>query len=128
MSKKPLMSSLTPLVPTGGDVPGAIAFYTEKLGFEVFYQDPTSAIIGRGNVRLFLTDYSDRHVAEQTAYRISVDDVDSLYAEFKAKGMPDFAESDGSLGAIADRPWGAREFAIKDLAGVCITFYQDLDS
>lgn len=119
----PELKNITPMLPTGGDVGGAVAFY-EKLGFNVSYRDGDSmAIIRRDGAEFMLTDFNDKHVADNTALRIQVTDIDALYAEYQGV--------EGAIhpnGALQDKPWGTREFAILDPAGVCITFYEDQGS
>lgn len=116
----PELKNITPMLPTGGDVGTAVNFYT-KLGFKVTYRDGDSmAIIRRDGAEFMLTDFNDKHVADNTALRVQVNDVATLYAEYE--------QVDGAIhpnGKLQDKPWGTREFAILDPAGVCITFYED---
>lgn len=114
------LKNVTPMLPTGGDVGTAVDFYT-KLGFKVVHRDGDGlAIVRRDGAEFMLTDFNDKHVADNTALRVRVDDVATLYAEYE--------QVDGVIhpnGKLQDKPWGTREFAILDPAGVCITFYED---
>lgn len=120
------IKNLTPMLPTAGDVAGATKFYADVLGFTVQYQEEGMAIMQRDTVTVFLTDVDDEHVASMTAFRIEVDDVETLFKELSAKGLPDFHSTSGqSISKLTDKPWGTREFAVKDPAGICYTFFQD---
>ncbi len=126
---KPTFSRLTPMLPAGKDVQAALAFYEEKLGFTPTYKadDLSLSTLRRGDVEIMLQDYDDPHTASQTSMRIQVTEVDTLYSEYHAQGIAPFEQNDGAgLSRIKSTPWGTREFAVRDLAGVCITFYERL--
>jgi hypothetical protein len=106
----------------------ALAFYEQKLGFTARYkaEDLSIVIIQRGGVEIMLQNLEDPHTASQNSFRIQLTGVDALYSEYQAQGIPDFhLESEGAgLGTLKNTPWGTREFAVRDLAGVCIVFYE----
>ena len=122
MPNTPVLGNLSPLIPAGSDVEATLAFYVQKLGFTTRYttrREPTEmAIFTRDAVEIFLCRNDDRYVAEQTSFRIHVQHVEQLYAEYQAQGVihPN--------GQLTTKPWGTQEFAILDPAGVCITFYE----
>ncbi len=76
------------------------------------------AIVKRDSVQLFLLKNGDKHLAEGTSFRINVDQIEQLYAEFEAKDQAIIHPN----GELETKPWGMKEFAIIDPAGVCITF------
>ena len=78
------------------------------------------AIVKRDAVEIFLCKNDDRHVAEQTAFRIHVAHIETLYEEYQAQGV---IHPNGKLDM---KPWGTREFAILDSAGICMTFYEPI--
>ena len=93
----------------------------DNIIFVTIYETGTPtemAIVKRDAVEIFLCKNDDRYVAEQTSFRIQVQHVEALYAEYQAQGVihPN--------GQLATKPWGTQEFAILDPAGVCITFYE----
>lgn len=101
----------------------AIAFYEDQLGFITIHKegDPvTMAIVKRDSAEIFLQKNDDRHLAEWTTFRIHVEHVEQLYEELQAKG----GEMIHPNGKLEIKPWGTREFAILDLTGICITFYE----
>jgi len=123
MPTTPVLGNLSPLIPAGSDVDATLACYVQKLGFTTWYTqgEPTEmAIITRDAVEILLCRNPDRSVAEQTSFRIHVQHVEQLYAEYQAQDVihPN--------GALTTKPWGTQEFAILDPAGVCITFYEPI--
>ena len=123
----PVFSNLTPMLPAGNDIKAALAFYEQKLGFAATYKadDLSMVILRRGAVEIMLQDFDDPHTASQTSLRIQLTGVDALYAEYQAQAIPPFHQVGGAgLGSLKMTPWGTREFAVRDLAGVCITFYE----
>jgi uncharacterized glyoxalase superfamily protein PhnB len=123
----PVLSKLTPMIPAGKDMQAAVAFYEQKLGFTVTYkaEDLSMVILQRSEVEIILQDSDDPHTASQTSFRIQLSDVNALYDEYQAQAIAPFEQDDGAgLGSLRSTPWGTREFAVRDLAGVCITFYE----
>ena len=124
----PVLSKLTPMIPAGKDMQAALAFYEQKLGFVATYKadDLGMVILRRGGVDIILQNMDDPHTASQTSLRIQLSGVDALYNEYQAQAIAPFQQGDGAgLGTLKATPWGTREFAVRDLAGVCITFYEN---
>ncbi len=120
---RPTLGTISPLIPAGEDVSAAIAFYEQQLGFRAIHQEGNPvrmAIVERDSAVLFLVQNGDRMVAEGTSLRIQVNGIEQLYQEFQAKG----GQAIHPNGHLETKPWGPKEFAILDLAGVCITFYE----
>lgn len=121
----PVLNHVTPMIPAGKNFKEALDFYEKKLGFTSTYKDDDMVIIQRGSVNIILQNYDDAHVASQTAFRIELSGVDALYSEYQAQGIQPFHIPEGAgLGKLQNTPWGTREFAVRDLAGVCITFFE----
>ncbi|MCL4252810.1 MAG: VOC family protein [Anaerolineae bacterium] len=121
------MGKLTPMIPAGNDFKATVAFYVGKLGFKTTYEADDMVIIQRSDVEIMLLNNDDPHTASQTSFRIQVADVNTLYHEYQAQSIAPFHDNNGAgLGGLQTTPWGTREFAVRDLAGVCITFYQSL--
>ncbi|MDX2078438.1 MAG: VOC family protein [bacterium] len=123
----PVLSKLTPMIPAGQDMQEAVNFYVQKLGFTVTYKadDLSMVIIQRSEIEIMLQNSDDPHTASQTSFRIQLSDVDALYKEYQAQSIAPFHLNQGAgLGSLKTMPWGTREFAVRDLAGVCITFYE----
>lgn len=123
MSQLPSLESITPLIPAGQDVDRTVHFYQDLLGFTVLYQEgePTTlAIIKRDAAEIILHHNPDRHLAENTTFRIRVTHVQSLYQEFRTRDASVIHPN----GQLQTQPWGTQEFSVIDPAGVCITFYE----
>ena len=114
------------------DVPRAVEFYCEGLGFEVRFAEPSEgpffAIVGRDGVQIYLKDprrgHSEairpqpnptRHEWAPWDAFVFVADPDALAAEFasRAAGLPT---------EIRDREDGLRGFEIRDPDGYVLFF------
>lgn len=117
----------------------AAAFYRERLGFDVGYQDDEFAIAQRGQVEIHLWAAGDEgwragarkgsgspvvsgaesFLAGTSGCRIEVAGIDALYDEYSESGVlygPDTV--------IEEQPWGTREFPVLDLERNLITFFE----
>ena len=124
----PVFNKLTPMIPAGKDIQAALDFYEQKLGFMASYKadDLGMVILRRGAVEIILQNIDDPHTASQTSLRIQLSGVNALYEEYQAQAIAPFQQGEGAgLGTLKATPWGTREFAVRDLAGVCITFYEN---
>lgn len=106
----------------------SVAFYVDKLGFEIWYtgpdDDPYWAMVGRGPVSIMLKVIADdikpvpnhtRHEwAPWDAY-ISVEDPDALFEEFSSAGVS-FKKP------IHDNSDGLRGFEVTDADGYVLFF------
>ena len=70
----PILSKLTPMIPSGKDMKATAAFYVEKLGFEVTFQNDDMVIIQRSDIEIMLANSDDPHTASQTSFRVQVSD------------------------------------------------------
>ncbi len=110
------------------DVPWAISFYHDKLGFEVRYSEPAEqpffAIVGRDSVQIFLKSVSEEITARPNHRRhewapwdafVYVEDPDSLAAEFASRGLTFHKE-------LVNQNDGVRGFEIADCDGYVLFF------
>jgi catechol 2,3-dioxygenase-like lactoylglutathione lyase family enzyme len=121
------------------DIAVAAAFYGERLGFSVRHADDDFAILQRDAAELHLWAASDQSwkervnlagepvrsgaesfIAGTASCRIEADQVDALYAEMKRAGVL----HPGDPGGPVDTAWDTREFAVLDLEGNLLTFFQ----
>jgi catechol 2,3-dioxygenase-like lactoylglutathione lyase family enzyme len=108
------------------DLAAALAFYRDRLGFEVTFQAPDEApffgIVARGGAMIFLKAVGVEPVPNRTrdamarwdAY-VGVPDPDALAAEFASRGVP-FSES------LKDTNDGLRGFELHDADGYTLFF------
>ena len=117
----------------------AVAFYRERLGFEVLHHDGGFAVLGRDDAVLHLWEAGDEgwreredlrarpvrsgaesFIAGTASARIELADVDALFAELEAAGVLHPA----SRGGVAATDFGTREFATLDLDGNLLSFFR----
>ncbi|HWE87679.1 MAG TPA: VOC family protein [Terracidiphilus sp.] len=100
------LSRIAPELPAA-DLSAAIAFY-ERLGFEVASRMPAHdyAIVERDGIAIHLFEEKMRCDA-QNGVHIFTHDLAGLFEEFAARGVL-FAQT------IERKPWGNREFRIRD--------------
>ena len=115
---------VNPVLPVR-NVPAAIGYYTEKLGFHLRFQDnpqdPKYAVVERDNVRIHMQWHAETDFAgEGLELRFVIDDPDNLFEEYRDKSV--FHERT----ALKNTPWGTREFAFYDLDGNALFFYRNL--
>ena len=101
----------------------AKGFYVDKLGFTCAKSwrpgekdDPSYMAFVRDGVWLQVTSFKG---TLGTCVYVYVDDVESLHAEFAAKGVQ-------RLDAVEDQTWGMREFAVTDPDGNVLRFGQEI--
>jgi catechol 2,3-dioxygenase-like lactoylglutathione lyase family enzyme len=125
---RPILNGIAPFFIVR-NAAAAVAFYRDKLGFDVTHQnsewatDPFFAIVCRDSVMLIVKDVgvsavpnSTRgdHAARWDAY-INVPDPDALAAEFRSHGVV-FSEP------LKDTSDGLRGFELKDAEGYVLFF------
>jgi catechol 2,3-dioxygenase-like lactoylglutathione lyase family enzyme len=104
------------------DLAAAIDFYTGKLGFQLAFtwgEPPTFAGVNLGSVQMFLAKGKPTPSSETGAVYFLVGDADQLYEFHRANGVY-IAE------AIDDRPYGIRDYSVRDLYGYSLVFGQHL--
>jgi catechol 2,3-dioxygenase-like lactoylglutathione lyase family enzyme len=125
------MRSRAVLIPTFyvRDINEAIAFHTGVLDFHLASSWPAGApfyaVLSRGSDELHLSLPSARRPPGHGSAIVLCDDVDALFALFKARGLrvparPDSPVHEGPL----NQTWGAREVYIDDPSGNTLCFQQ----
>lgn len=108
------------------NVPAALAFYSDKLGFDVTFQepkeDPFFAIVGRGGAMLMLKSVGVSPVPNRTRHPwapwdayLNVPDPDAMAEEFTSRSVL-FSEP------LKDTTDGLRGFELKDADGYVLFF------
>ena len=110
------------------DIPRTLAWYKESLGFECqgTWQDPpVYAIVARDGCAIHFrcaappAPNPDKYEDELLDAYFSVDDADTLYAEYAGKSV-EFTR------ALGNMPWNSREFVVKDCDGRLLAFGSNL--
>jgi uncharacterized glyoxalase superfamily protein PhnB len=113
------LSRIAPELPVA-DLKESIEYYERKLGFHVVAQMPTGnyAIVERDDISIHLfTD--DRRSSSPVGIHVFTEDLDSLHAELQERGALVSQE-------ILRKPWGNRDFRVKDDSGNEIKFTEPL--
>lgn len=105
-----------------------LEYYVDKLGFEIEFRydaDPNNyAGVVRDHVHLHFQWQEEKLFKNGKAgnlrVRIFTTDPDTIYNEFKAKGVFD------SGCQLRNTDWRTREFGFRDIAGNGLIFYRDL--
>lgn len=110
------------------DIPGTLAYYKDKLGFEcsgTWHDPPVYAIVERDQQAIHFrcaappTANPDKYSEELLDAYLLVEDADALYAEYVARGVEFTRE-------LGDTPWHSREFVVKDCDGRLLVFGANL--
>jgi catechol 2,3-dioxygenase-like lactoylglutathione lyase family enzyme len=100
------------------DVPAAVEFYVKKLGFQPAFtwgEPPTFAGVSLGKAQVFLAKGKPTPSSETGAVYFVVGDADQLYEFHRANGIE-------IVQGIDDRPYGIRDYAVRDLYGYHLVF------
>ncbi|MEL6265633.1 MAG: VOC family protein [Pseudomonadota bacterium] len=118
------LDAIAPIVPVQ-NIAVSLRFYVDALGFEVLRanEDRSAALIARDAVRLMLLRAPQKRALEATREHLSAyvwtADVDGLYAAL----APALAALPAHrVRPPFDRPYGAREFHVKDPDGFLLFF------
>lgn len=98
------------------DVLAAVDFYTKKLGFWLAFtwgDPPAMAGVNLGHVQVFLEQGTPN--PKGCSVYFVVDDADQLYELQRANGVEIVAP-------LADRPYGLRDYRVRDLYGYELEF------
>ena len=120
------------------DAAAAVAFYRDRLGFEVLHHDGGFAVLGRDRAVVHLWEAGDESwrkrgslerpvrsgaesfIAGTASCRIRVEGVDELYEELRASDVLHRVSRDG----VSETDFGTREFAALDLDGNLVAFFE----
>jgi catechol 2,3-dioxygenase-like lactoylglutathione lyase family enzyme len=130
------MGQTIPAMPARA-VAAAVAFYRDRLGFEVVHHQDRFAVMRRDDAEVHLWQADDESwrersceppvrsgaesfIAGTASCRILVQGVDELYAELARHDVLHPVSRDG----VSDTDFGTREFATLDPDGNLVTFFQ----
>jgi len=98
------------------DLQRSLAFYRDRLGFEVAFEWDPIAGVRRGAVLAHLVPHEDPARPRPRSFRVEVKGVDALHAELEPRGVVNADEK------LETKPWGMRQFGVVDPTGNRITF------
>lgn len=118
------------------DLQTSLAFYTDKLGFEVMHGRPENgfAYIALGKAQIMLeqsngfwsTGELQKPFGRGINFQILVNDVEQLYERVVSQSIPIFANLETSWYRIDQSEHGQREFLLQDPDGYLLRFSEDI--
>ena len=94
-----------------------LAFFVDGLGFELLHQDPELAVVARDGAKAYIVQSPEFAARDRPELAIETDDIDSIYTEMSARA-PGLLRPNSRT--VSLKPWGAREFAMRDHTSVCV--------
>jgi hypothetical protein len=103
------------------DIEVGLDLFVAGLGFEVLHRDETLVVVGRDGVKAYLVEDAEFAGKDRPELAIETDTIDALHAAIAA-ARPDLLHPNAPT--VRMRPWGAKEFALRDRTQVCVVFRQ----
>ncbi len=120
MGAKEKMTSIGRPVPElpVADVERAQQHYRDALGFELgwLYPGKGTGAVSRGDVAIFFRKRTTPF--EPAVHWVFAEDIDASYQELKSLGA-------NIVDPLGKKPWGLRQFTVKDLDGNIFYFHHD---
>jgi predicted enzyme related to lactoylglutathione lyase len=115
--KKNSMGQPVPELPVA-DVERAQQHYRDTLGFDIgwLYPDKSIGAVSREQAAIFFRKREQPF--EPAVHWVFADDIDSLYEELMTSGA-------NIVEPLQTKPWGLRQFTVKDLDGNVFYFHHD---
>jgi uncharacterized glyoxalase superfamily protein PhnB len=111
------LSRIAPEIPVS-NLRTSLEYYKEKLGFRVATELADYAIVERDGVAIHLFRNAVQP-SSTVGVHIFTPDLDELHAEFQSRGAQISQD-------IVRKPWGNREFRVKDASGNDIKFTEPI--
>lgn len=114
--------SAVPIIPSQ-DLPASVAWYRDMLGFTIHHQEDAYGIVGRDDVFIHFWGPSGipPHKSD-TMIRLGVVGIEEWYEHCLPLGIVH------PNAPLASKPWGAIEFAVLDVDGNLVTFFEFKDA
>jgi uncharacterized glyoxalase superfamily protein PhnB len=111
------------------DMRTAIRHYTEVLDFVMTWPEDTvdSSVVDLGHeeMEFQITTHESERLFGSVIY-VWVDDVDSLFAKYKSRGLDTNRPNSPVHQRPVDQTWGRREFYVTDADGNTLRFCQNI--
>jgi hypothetical protein len=98
-----------------------IEFFVDGLGFTVLHRDSVLAVVGRDGAKAYLVESPEFAAKDRPELAIETDTIEDIYDEISSR-RPELLHPNAN--AIEAKPWGFREFAVRDRTDVCVIFRQ----
>jgi len=107
------------------DINDGLALFVECLEFSVGYDDLKSespcCVVQKDMLSVFLLQNKEYADKDRPEIRLHTDNIEEVYQKV-SMSHPQFLHP--NLKTITLRPWGAKEFALRDKTNVCIIIQQ----
>ena len=107
------------------DIKVGLKLFVDCLEFKIVHNDLISAhpfcAIGKDNLAVHLIQDKEFAEKDRPEIRLVTTNIDEAYIQIKEK-FPELLHP--NLNKVTLRPWGAKEFALKDESDVCIVIQQ----
>jgi hypothetical protein len=107
------------------DINDGLELFVDCLEFSIGYNDLKSespcCIVQKDTLSVFLFQSKEYADKDRPEIRLHTDDIEEVYAKISVT-HPQFLHP--NLKSITLRPWGAKEFALKDNTNVCVIIQQ----
>jgi hypothetical protein len=97
--------------------------FVDGLRFAVDYEDDAITVVSRDGCKAILVQDAEFAAKDRPEIAIETDTLDQVHADVRAR-RPDLLHPNPAVHAPTLRPWGAREFALRDRSDVCIVLRQ----
>jgi hypothetical protein len=91
------------------------------LGFSVLYQDDRLAVVSRDGAKAYLVESTEFAAKDRPQIAIETDTIEDMFEEMSIRA-PHILHPRSNQ--IELKPWGFREFAVRDKTDVCVVFRQ----
>ena len=95
--------------------------FVDGMGFKIGYRDDNMAVVERDGAKAYVIESPEFAAKDRPEIAIETDAIEDWYHEIAAR-RPDLLHPNGRT--IQLKPWGAKEFALRDKTDVCVIFRQ----
>lgn len=107
------------------DIRHGLKLFVDCLGFEIGYNDLDSekpmCVAGRDGLAVFLIQDKEFAEKDRPELRLQTENIEEVFRSVKSR-FPGLLHP--NLKEVTLRPWGAKEFALRDESGVCLIIQQ----
>lgn len=107
------------------NIQDGLSLFVDCLGFSISYNDLASehpcCVVEKDNLAAFLFQNKEFADKDRPELRLHTDNIEEVYAKVSTS-HPQFLHP--NLNVVTLRPWGAREFALRDPSSICIIIQQ----
>lgn len=107
------------------DIKDGLDLFVDCLEFSISYNDLSSenpcCVIDKDDLSIFLFQNKEYADKDRPEIRLHTDNIEDVYAKVY-RTHPQFLHP--NLKTITLRPWGAKEFALKDNTNICVIIQQ----